>query len=71
MDPGSVSASFPRPGDGDSLQVTSEEDPFLKSQRGGSYKRDAILSKISKDLPKTAHVRDYESGLRAARNLDP
>jgi formylglycine-generating enzyme required for sulfatase activity len=63
-------AVFPRPGDGDSLQVTSQA-PFLKSQRGGSYRRDAILAKVSKDIPKAADVRDYESGVRAARNLDP
>jgi formylglycine-generating enzyme required for sulfatase activity len=59
----------PRPGDGDNVQ-TREGTTDLRGQRGGSYRRDAIISMISYDLPKLAQVRDYESGLRAARNLD-
>jgi formylglycine-generating enzyme required for sulfatase activity len=61
----------PRAGDGDNVQVISERFVVLKTQHGGSYRRDASTSLLDYDLPKTIHTRDYETGVRAARSLDP
>ncbi len=58
-----------RAGDGDNLQFSSDATRRLKVQKGGSYRRDAIMSKVAFDLTKSAEVRDYESGIRAIRTL--
>ncbi|MCB9892286.1 MAG: protein kinase [Planctomycetes bacterium] len=58
-----------RPGDGKAVAVVLAIHPD-RLQRGGSYRRDAIISRLTYRLRKAPRIRDYESGVRAARRLD-
>lgn len=66
-----TSIHIPRTGDGDNPQAVLESGVDLREQRGGSYRRDAVLAKVHMPLHKAKDIRDYESGVRPVRRVLP